>query len=424
MQNYHTWLWMVAILMLVLGVVTFLQFDTKVFHYSDSIPLRSPRFDHAPSVNLTRKFCTLPDSHEYWADKKLWQSQHPASCAESKFIIITPARAGLGAVAHGLVHIIHEWSNKGYIVLLDIPFGHGFWHFKNASSCPNNQGGAWECYFEPISNCTIKDALARAGVSTLNEVPSYGKTPHPDVLKFSGYTWLHHHKFGDLTPRGVFDIDSTNAFYLRYLFRFNAQTVARLMPLFSTLPVVDPRTSVALPIRGSDKCHDGQHEQGKIQVFETACMPLSLYLDAVRELQAYHPEPVKTVILTSEDSRYIEAATEVVHKTHEWLLTMNPLDDHPGTGRLGHVAAASHWDQFVGLFSTVELLMRSNRYIVNCASHFHALMLLYRLGNYCGQDNVNSPLIFCLESQRAQRFKICATPNCSSHGLRDWKEKG
>ena len=100
---------------------------------------------------------------EYAIDA-IWRNQHPTNCSEAKFLVVqSTLKSGFGSEIHVLGSYLAHAMNLNRALLLhpksafewqtDVPFcRHGN---DNAESVVLNT----ECYFEPLSSCTLRDAL-------------------------------------------------------------------------------------------------------------------------------------------------------------------------------------------------------------------------------------------------------------------------
>lgn len=101
----------------------------------------------------------------------VWKHQHPDSCHDKKFIVYrsTGGGHGIGSVLHMTTVILQAALNLNRILVL-YPQPGGEW--VNGSYCDGFD--TWDsCYFEPISSCTIADALGHRTVSeaTWEKIP-------------------------------------------------------------------------------------------------------------------------------------------------------------------------------------------------------------------------------------------------------------
>jgi hypothetical protein len=158
--------------------------------------------------------------------------------------------------------------------------------------------------------------------------------------------WRH-----DLKPEH-FDDELAVSQSLQYLLRLNPPTLelvnGRLREpttqrLRETLSRRYGRGVLSLPIRGSDKCGEEMMETGgdgkhRHSMLESSCLPWSGYLDALNSVRQYDSN-VNTVLVTSEDIRYINlakkhAAALARNGSRSFHFVFNERDVSPGSGHL------------------------------------------------------------------------------------------
>jgi hypothetical protein len=189
---------------------------------------------------------------------------------------------------------------------------------------------SWTCYFASLTNCTYKDSVAEAEKTPERVTHSGQGFVAPD-----GYAAL----LGEPRRWEFLDLDSESAqndflagIYL-YLLRLNAPTLNRInLILEEALPFdLDPSATISMPIRASDKCvQDDLHIDGGVPG-ESDCLPFGVYME-VAELIRQHNPAVNTIILTSEDRRFIEARHN--YNNSGWRFITNPVDVMQASGAL------------------------------------------------------------------------------------------
>jgi hypothetical protein len=97
----------------------------------------------------------------------------------TRFYVYRPGTMGLGAVLFSAAAALRQAVNDNRVFLMD-----DRWTAVSSQGivdpspggrikCPNNNATLpWECYFRPVSSCTIADALAVAKVSSVDELMS------------------------------------------------------------------------------------------------------------------------------------------------------------------------------------------------------------------------------------------------------------
>jgi len=159
-------------------------------------------------------------------------------------------------------------------------------------------------------------------------------------------TWRH-----ELKPER-FDDELALSQSVQYLIRLNPPTLrlvrGRLHEptthrLRETLSRRSGRGVLSLPIRGSDKCGEELLQTGddgtyRHSLYESSCLPWSGYLEAIDSVLRYDAK-VETVLVTSEDIRYIRlakqhAAALARNGSRSLRFVFNERDVSPGSGHL------------------------------------------------------------------------------------------
>jgi len=163
----------------------------------------------------------------------------------------------------------------------------------------------------------------------------------------------------------------------------------------------DPQRTIAMPIRGSDKCF-----QYNSSWWETWCLDgFDKYMEIAEHIRKYDPK-VDTIILTSEDDRFFK---EVDRYTADgrWRFIVNPYDDHPGTGAFHEASLLEGFtpERFqLSVMSTLHLLLNGKYLIYSSQSNFHRL--LYALAGHGRCAAAGEITAYDLSKQYAD-YKIC-----------------
>ena len=119
----------------------------------------------------------------------IWKNQHPADCSKVKYLISGGFESGFGSELHviGAGLALALSMNRVYVMLPDQMGStmndkmHSINKFQvDIDFCRNQSHLNLECYYEPWSNCTIKDALHGASVQALRNAGL-----HMDFNKFT-----------------------------------------------------------------------------------------------------------------------------------------------------------------------------------------------------------------------------------------------
>jgi len=381
----------------------------------------------------------------------LYETQHPEllgeKCFSSRYMVFYWQKMGFGAALMSAVAAFRVATHQKRVFLIHAEWGSGFYSgVTNSSLCPNAAAqDAWQCYFEPISSCTVEDALNIAGVKTAEELRrnrelSYwsfgskiGKISPDTLLKKRVvfidmyFPWMSKQSkairdrmsgFGELISSEHDDLYLGIA--MRYIIRLNPPTVKAFRPAIekevAKLNNVRASKTISLPIRGADKCGTPVLDDGTLgrSRFESACLPFETYMNAVAAIRKVSVS-IDTVIITSEDSRYIKAAKalqEKLSKSDDKLrLVFNDLDEQQGDSRWENLAGStqhSHAKIIFSMWSTLELQMHATYYVMNCNSHWHQWIRAIRAGG-CGYSQ---PVFFCLDEQNYKsKFFMCTQHN-------------
>ena len=108
---------------------------------------------------------TLPFFAEALA--AIWDNQHPVHCSAARFLILLAPSTGFGSAFHQLAESLAIAMKLGRVMLLE-PQVHFSLHWQvDNDHCRRQQRTNLECYVEPLSSCTVADAMASADASVL-----------------------------------------------------------------------------------------------------------------------------------------------------------------------------------------------------------------------------------------------------------------
>eukprot|EP00927_Polykrikos_kofoidii_P053901 TRINITY_DN48424_c0_g1_i1.p1 TRINITY_DN48424_c0_g1~~TRINITY_DN48424_c0_g1_i1.p1 ORF type:complete len:784 (-),score=62.52 TRINITY_DN48424_c0_g1_i1:114-2465(-) len=90
-----------------------------------------------------------------YAQRVIWEHQHPHDCHEVKYLTMLHWPVGIGAMLHYLAHALGLAMHLGRILVLSIEGpevnGRTSMPWYDASFCPG--ATSWECWFQPITDC-------------------------------------------------------------------------------------------------------------------------------------------------------------------------------------------------------------------------------------------------------------------------------
>jgi hypothetical protein len=153
--------------------------------------------------------------------------------------------------------------------------------------------------------------------------------------------------------------EETIAGILMYLLRPNKRIKERteeiLEKIFSDHCDFDPERTISMPIRGSDKCRGAMHVNGGFEG-ESECFPSLHRYMAVAEKIRILDSKVNTIILTSDDARYLEQRHEYT-ASGRWRFVTNPADTAKGTGTLSVLKGKNYSAEeiFMSMFTSLHL---------------------------------------------------------------------
>eukprot|EP00540_Astrosyne_radiata_P023116 CAMPEP_0116849592 /NCGR_PEP_ID=MMETSP0418-20121206/15663_1 /TAXON_ID=1158023 /ORGANISM="Astrosyne radiata, Strain 13vi08-1A" /LENGTH=287 /DNA_ID=CAMNT_0004481341 /DNA_START=168 /DNA_END=1034 /DNA_ORIENTATION=+ len=173
--------------------------------------------------------------------------------------------------------------------------------------------------------------------------------------------------------------------------------------ILSSFPNYDPRFSIGLPIRGTDKCQA-----------ESGCLSMDTYMDLAqstwtdRFASQAPPGTRGSLVLTTEDRGVVEYSRQrMVHNKSNSFpldLVLNDQDVFQGTGRpnANNYKARAQEVMFSTLVA-IQLQLLPVYSVGNCCSNFHAL--LFDLRQVCShmEDSISE----CLQEHSNPKYHVC-----------------
>lgn len=125
-----------------------------------------------PNLSPAQQGKTLVNSRE--ALDMIWKNQHPSNCSAANFIISPGYNAGFA----GRIHV-EAWRLSFALqlgrVFLEHPSGDWILWETNNQFCRNRSTfaarGTLQCYYQPLSNCTIEHALLGTTYKGVDDLP-------------------------------------------------------------------------------------------------------------------------------------------------------------------------------------------------------------------------------------------------------------
>jgi hypothetical protein len=173
----------------------------------------------------------------------IWKNQHPASCADAKFLISGGFESGFGsefhvvgaglALALSMNRVFIMFPDPGDSSLMDKMHSNNRFQV-DIDYCKNQGKGktSLDCYFEPWSSCTIEDALKGTSLQTLrtaglhvpfNEITTYDRPERTIIVHLSP-------ELRDKIPANLMHIMDCSPFNkMKYKYWWRSLSVAYLL---------------------------------------------------------------------------------------------------------------------------------------------------------------------------------------------------
>ncbi|KAL7531851.1 hypothetical protein ACHAWF_003945 [Thalassiosira exigua] len=421
---------------LLVGILLLSAASAALFNYSvlrglaptgpvSSLASDAPLLDLEAAVQAYR--ASRPVASYWWPAAsdggligKIHAVQNPSDCAKpsSRFLVWRSMRRnqqdtrGLTAWAHaGSSHLLHALTD-----------GEGFDQFGSrilttdrelwpmAKGCPDGPETR-DCYFEPLTNCTLSDAAAEGSTSVQlvkngDEYDRSARTVYtsPDDIWFRvvrrKYSWTGL-PGGDGDHSAMAMVAAALAYYLRPNAGMRKEIdrrIQRSIPtdlnpartIESTLHSVavsfqywmeyllnnfDPRLhendpSIGVPIRRSDKCI-GHGVKGSAPG-ELDCPPLDKYMGGVRDFLNFDPL-IENVIVTSEEKAACEEFVRLLHAEYPRLrVVLNVGDIQQGTGSGNKLESyeegSANRDVVASALTSMHLHLRARYFVITSKS--------------------------------------------------------
>ena len=312
--------------------------------------------------------------------------QHPDDCRASKFLVMQSKKnnegdnRGLSAWASiTYMHAIHAFGDGddpklGRRVLVN---DERLWPMaKNCRHGPETR----ECFFLPLSSCGMGDVDAIGSSMNAAELED-AKEDYDRSIRtiYTSPSSLYARNVKDQTswsglPGQMSDHSQTalTAAFLAYTLNpqpWLREEIDRRLRR-SVPPDLDPRRTVGVPIRRSDKCmhHNVTGSAGG----ELDCPPLEQYLDAVRSFVKMDPL-IRHVIVTSEDPTVCPEFIRLVSRELPQLTVVQNVGDvQQGTGSASKLesykATANNEDVIASAMTSLHLHLRARYFVLTTKS--------------------------------------------------------
>ena len=99
-----------------------------------------------------------------YAQRVIYQHQHPASCTGLRFLVYSACPNGIGSTIHVMGRALSHAMRLNRVLMVVEDPEHPYY---DRQYCPPGTS-VHDCYFEPVSNCSWADVAAAQGLATFN----------------------------------------------------------------------------------------------------------------------------------------------------------------------------------------------------------------------------------------------------------------
>lgn len=319
------------------------------------------------------------------AQHAIWHHQHPRSCKGKRFLVYKTSGSGngIGSVLHKTTILLQAALDLGRVLVL-YPQPLGEW--MDAPFCL----GAYtldSCYFEPISSCSIRDAM---GHRKWDDTPwldatTYGqnsaRTLKDDWATFGALFLIRSTPlvFHELLKKAKISTDSYHW--------WRAQGVAYLVR-------PNARTLMELECRRREIFQNGRIEEGTLSVHvrhgdkirESALAPDEVYLATAEAVVRENPGSVKrSMFLSTEDAGTVQFFSGLSNWTVQWTRVRRQSRGFQGS--TASFAKMVGWDEdFLNSLLSLQLALDCNAWIGMISSNWNRLVDELRSTVRCKYD--------------------------------------
>ena len=335
-----------------------------------TVPSPNDHFPPSWEEMNDQQFCSIQnDTRHKYLMQVMYNQQFTRSCniSENKFLIydvVLEKTRGLGASVFGYLcryMTVALQLNRTFLL-------HGQFDWTlDVKYCENTN--AMECYFLPLSTCDPVDILSQ--VTNESDITQFHQGSNPTDCRFGAndiYNNLTECESKIIlinkrkTPKPMLQkaiSDFAQEHFRMKIFEFEAILVAfflRPQPnirrivydkiqksinksLNGDVDNLNPSEYISMPIRASDKCRNignitHKHYTHKA---ETSCFVPVEYMLIMNVLKTYSEQMLKGVILTSEDSEFVQEVIDFMRNDNrslvkDWNVILNTEDYSVGEG--------------------------------------------------------------------------------------------
>ena len=251
-----------------------------------------------------------------YAQEKIWDHQHPprGHCHNASFLIARTGPMtrnkvdipGIGALLHMLASNLGIALSLGRIMLLN-PADYDIWS-DDPEFCGNVS--SFECYFLPLSSCTILDALD----GEVDVLPAYQPNGQSHQEQIKTIQVLGENGFkGKHPPQFTALLESSPLRKSRYWHWWRAQgTTYIARPSIGTRREILRRREKMFPLADIPKATISMHVRHGDKALEVALMPLEDYVHTASLMIDANPRlAARRIFVSTEDPEVIEAAGDL-----------------------------------------------------------------------------------------------------------------
>jgi len=320
-------------------------------------------------------------SSYYWADEnkeimqRIIQHQFPTSCKGKKFIVFRLGKTksrNIGSISrHALL-----WLAEALIADRILIWGDEPWKMADCES------QSWDCYFKPISNCTLSDLpknWKKTAVEIHDDLKTFGDPENAHLPVVYAWRLWYRCKLGHVKRLLKIEPLLFQAYAQTYLLRQNEEIKAKvtqnLVQLMEAYPDLDPSKTVSMPMRRGDKCKG--HKIKGSSPGEDKCLPLKTWMKAVNRYRCDKFDCDKTklthIIVTCGERAVVRNMTELAPK-HGWQVIWNKFDVMQGTGSANDLKhfdkKMSTKDVMISVFTSLQLQLRGKFFVKKKRRHY------------------------------------------------------
>lgn len=254
-----------------------------------------------------------------FAQRTIWEHQFPHDCKAVNYILWEPTWHGIGSNYHLMGGALAYALALKRVLLLMNDRDHPYY---DASYCGENEPSYHNCYFEPISNCTLEDAMSvqvveSAHFEQLRSVASLeDDLANEKVVKIVRIPQPPH----TYPPQFKAFLETSSVDPKKFYYWWRAQSVAFLLrPNSRTLIELNERSEMAYPQKieeGTISCHIRHGDKH----LEYPLLDEAAYVKALEEvilLDNGKNELKRQVFLLTDDPK----AVHRLHMLKSWNVT-------------------------------------------------------------------------------------------------------